>query len=95
MVMNSYVCTMVIDLILVPSKPVDIPKNTDLWRNFYYATLLNSYFFMGDLLQIFSEQHLWKAASGHLHYNKKQGKQRYIDQCICFICFISLKVAMK
>ena len=93
--MDGYVCIVGIDLILVPSKPVDIPKNADLWRKFYYATLLNSYFCMGDLLQIFSEKHIWKAASGHLHYNKKQGKQRYIDQCICFICFIYLKVAMK
>ena len=41
---------MVMNLILIPSKQVDIPKNADLWRNFYYATLLNSHFYMGDLL---------------------------------------------
>ena len=62
---------MVINLILIPSKLVDLPKNADLWRNFYYATLLNSHFF--------SEQQLQSAASGHLQYNKKQGKQLYID----------------
>ena len=31
------------------------------------------------LQNTFSEQHSWRAASGHLHYNKKQGKQRYIN----------------
>ena len=41
---------MVMNLILIPSKLVDIPKNADLWRKFYYATLLSSHFFMGDLL---------------------------------------------
>ena len=40
---------MVMNLILIPSKLVDIPKNVDLRRNFYYATLLNSHFCMGDL----------------------------------------------
>ena len=63
--------TMVMNLILIPSKLVDIPKNADLWRNFYYATLLNSHVCMGDLQNTFSEQHLWRAASGHLQYNKK------------------------
>ena len=37
-------------LILIPPKVVDIPKNADIWTNFYYATLLNSHFCMGDLL---------------------------------------------
>ena len=41
---------MVVNLILIPSKVVGIPKNVDLWRNFYYATLLNSHFCMDDLL---------------------------------------------
>ena len=27
----------------------------------------------------FFEQHLWRAATGHLLHHKKQGKQRYID----------------
>ena len=79
------------NLILIPSKLVDIPKNVDLWRNFYCATLLNSRFCMGEsfkfaafLQNTFSKQHLWRAASGHLHYNKKQRKQRYIA-CICLI----------
>ena len=75
---------MVMNLTLIPSKLVDIPKNADLWRNFYYATLLNSVWvisckFAAFLQNNFSEQHLWTAASGHLHYNKKQGKQRYTD----------------
>ena len=34
------------------------------------------------LKNIFSKQNLWRAVSGHLHYNK-QGKQCYIE-CICF-----------
>ena len=34
---------MVINLILIPSKLFDIPKNADLWRSVYYATLLNSH----------------------------------------------------
>ena len=77
---------MVVNLILILSKLVNITKNADLWRNFYYATLLDSYFSMGDsckfaafLQSTLFEQHLWRAASVHLHYNKKQGKQRYID----------------
>ena len=72
---------MVMNLILIPSNLVDIPKNTDLWRNFYYAALLNSLSckFAGFLQNTFSEQHLWKAASGRLHRYKKQGKQRFID----------------
>ena len=77
---------MVINLILMPSKLVNISKNAGLWRNFYYVTLLNSHFCMGDLLQIccvFAEHLSWttsmEAAFGHLRYNKKQGKQRYID----------------
>ena len=41
---------MVMKLILIPPKLVDIPKNADLWGNFYYATLLNSHFCMGDFL---------------------------------------------
>ena len=75
---------MVINLILIPSKLIDFPKKADLWRNFYYATLLNSHFCMSKLCKFsaflqntFSEQHLWNAASGHLHNNKTQGKQRY------------------
>ena len=40
---------MVMNLILMPSKLVDIPKNADLWRNFYHAALLNSRFCMSDL----------------------------------------------
>ena len=65
-------------LILMPFKLVDTPKNADLWTNFCYATLLKSHFCMGDsskfaafLQNTFSEEHLWRAASGHLHYNKK------------------------
>ena len=68
-------------LVLIPLKLVDIPKTADLWRNFCYATLLKSRFCMGEspvnLLRFyrtpftFSEEHLWRAASGHLHYNKK------------------------
>ena len=41
---------MVINLILIPSKLVDIPKNADLWRILYYASLLNSHLCMGDFL---------------------------------------------
>ena len=40
---------MVMNLILIPSKLVGIPKNADLLRNFYDAALLNSHFHMGDL----------------------------------------------
>ena len=35
--------------------------------------------FAAFLQNIFSEQQLQSAASGHLQYNKKQGKQLYID----------------
>ena len=69
---------MVMTLILILSKLVDIPKTADLWRNFYYATLLKytsawviSYKFAAFLQNTFSEEHLWRGASGHLHYNKK------------------------
>ena len=80
------------NLILIPSKLVDIPKNVNLWRIFtmqlYWiqtsAWVISCKFAM-FLQNTFSEQHLWRAASGHLHHNKKQGKQHYIDQCICFI----------
>ena len=41
--------------------------------------------FAAFLQNTFSEQHLWGAASEHLHHDKKQGKQCYINLCICFI----------
>ena len=41
--------------------------------------------FAAYLQKIFSEQDLWRCASGHLHHNKKQGKRSYSDQYICFI----------
>ena len=79
---------MATNLILIPSKLVDIPKNADLWRNFsmqsywiYFSAWVVSCKFTAFLQNTFSEQHLWRAASGHLHQNKKQGKQRYIDCC--------------
>ena len=53
---------MVMNLILIPSKLVDFPQNADLGRNFYYASLLNSHFCMGDLLWIccvFAEHLFW------------------------------------
>ena len=40
---------MVMNLILIPSKLVDIPKNADLMKNFFYAALLKPHFCMGDL----------------------------------------------
>ena len=51
--------SMVMTLILIPSKLADIPKNANLWKNFCYAALLKSKFCMGDLLCIcciFAEQ---------------------------------------
>ena len=61
-------------LILIPTKLVDISKNTDLSRNFCYLTLLKSHFcieisckFAAFLRNTFSEEHLRMAASGHLH----------------------------
>ena len=55
MVINGYrfitmVNTKVINSILIPFKLFHSPKNADIWRNFYYATLLDSHFCTGDLL---------------------------------------------
>ena len=69
---------MVMTLILVPSKLVDIPKNADLRSNFAMKLYWNRNFawviyckFAAFLQNTFFEEHLWRAASGHLHYNKK------------------------
>ena len=40
---------MIMTLILISPKLVDIAKNADFWRNFYYAILLKSHFYIGDL----------------------------------------------
>ena len=70
---------MVMNLILIPSKPVDIPKNADLWTKFYYATYwihssawVISCKFAAFLQNTFSEEDLWRTTSGHIHYNKKR-----------------------
>ena len=42
--------------------------------------------FAASLQNTFSEQNLWRAASGHLHYNQKQGKQHYIANA--FVLFV-------
>ena len=71
---------MVMNLILIPSKLVNIPKNADLWAKFYYATywihssawVISSKFAAFFLQSTFSEEHLWRTTSGHLHYNKKR-----------------------
>ena len=52
-----------------------------------YETLLKPHFsskFAAFLQNTFSEEHLWKAASGHLHYNKKH----------TFSCFLSLSIVI-
>ena len=58
-------------LILIPSKLVDIPKNADLWKHFCYETLVSKIIPLHGFLQnTFFEEHIWRAGSGHLHYNK-------------------------
>ena len=59
-------------------------------EKFLLCNFIESHFCMGDsskfaaLLQnTFSEEHLWRAASGHLHYNKKHIYIEYIFLSIC------------
>ena len=78
---------MVMDLILIPSKLVDIPKICRFMEEFLVCNFIEfslsawviSCKFAAFLQNIFSEQYPWRAVYGNLLYNKKQGKQRYID----------------
>ena len=65
-------------LILISSKLVDIPQNTNLSRNFSYVILLKPHFctsgsskFATFLQNNSSEGHLWRAVSEQLHYKRK------------------------
>ena len=72
---------MVMTLILISSKSVEyriFPKML-IYRGFFAIQLYWSHTsawvisskFAAFLQNIFSEEHLWRAASGHLNYNKK------------------------
>ena len=83
----------VVNLILISSKLVDIPKKADLGRNFAMQLYWNhtsawviSCKFVAFLQNTFSEENLLRAASWHLNYKKKS-----FILSIFFFQFIDIK----
>ena len=79
---------MVMILFLISSKLVDISKNAIFGGIFamqlywdHTSVWVISSKFVALFQNTFSEENLWRSASGHLHYNKKQILRIFSFRC--------------